>query len=383
MSDGALSQDEIDALMSGSSTGGFDFGGGTDAGGNDLTENEKQAFLSIINTIIDAQSATLTGMMGKSVNISPPSVEIIEGESIPVLFGESFIRVKSSFTEGIKGYHSYLFTADISKAIAGLLTGLDQVDLDDAALSAVSEAVNTVSGSAVTVFGDKLNKTIMTEPAAADILDSSSSDLPSGNVLKLNYPITIEGYPQAVFNEIFDISAVKMLVSKNISQPAAASAGMDDMFAGMGGNAGPGGGGGSGQYGQSSSPGSGMGGMMQQGGMGSNMGGQKQGFVNIQNVQYPSLTPGHSGGDQGNISLLMDVNMEMTVELGRTKKPIREILSMGEGTIIELDKLAGEPVDILVNHKLIANGEVVVIDENFGVRVTKIVSNSAGINDMT
>ena len=88
-------------------------------------------------------------------------------------------------------------------------------------------------------------------------------------------------------------------------------------------------------------------------------------------------------GEHGNISLLMDVNMEMTVELGRTKKPIREILSMGEGTIIELDKLAGEPVDILVNHKLIANGEVVVIDENFGVRVTKIVSPNAGLTDLS
>jgi flagellar motor switch protein FliN/FliY len=78
--------------------------------------------------------------------------------------------------------------------------------------------------------------------------------------------------------------------------------------------------------------------------------------------------------ESGNISLIMDVYMEMTVELGRTRKLIKEILGMGEGTIIELDKLAGEPVDILVNHKLIAKGEVVVIDENFGVRVTEIVS---------
>ena len=87
--------------------------------------------------------------------------------------------------------------------------------------------------------------------------------------------------------------------------------------------------------------------------------------------------------EQGNIGLLMDVYMEMTVELGRTKKLIREILGMGEGTIIELDKLAGEPVDILVNHKLIAKGEVVVIDENFGVRVTEIVSPMERVSDMT
>jgi len=90
-----------------------------------------------------------------------------------------------------------------------------------------------------------------------------------------------------------------------------------------------------------------------------------------------------SPAEQGNIGLLMDVFMEMTVELGRTKRLIKDILGMGEGTIIELDKLAGEPVDILVNHKLIAKGEVVVIDENFGVRVTEIVSPMDRVVDLS
>ena len=90
------------------------------------------------------------------------------------------------------------------------------------------------------------------------------------------------------------------------------------------------------------------------------------------------LTP----AEQSNISLLMDVYMEMTVELGRTKRLIKDILQMGEGTIIALDKLAGEPVDILVNHKLIAKGEVVVIDENFGVRVTEIISPMERVSDI-
>ena len=103
----------------------------------------------------------------------------------------------------------------------------------------------------------------------------------------------------------------------------------------------------------------------------------------VQSVQFPSLNSGVVPMEHGNISLLMDVYMEMTVELGRTKKPIKEILGMGEGTIIELDKLAGEPVDILVNHKLIAKGEVVVIDENFGVRVTEIVSPMERMSDLT
>ena len=103
---------------------------------------------------------------------------------------------------------------------------------------------------------------------------------------------------------------------------------------------------------------------------------------NVQSIQYPNLMGGNAGGEQGNIGLIMDVFMEMPVELGRTKKQIKEILGMGEGTIIELDKLAGEPVDILVNHKPIAKGEVVVIDENFGVRVTEILSPMERVSDL-
>jgi len=103
---------------------------------------------------------------------------------------------------------------------------------------------------------------------------------------------------------------------------------------------------------------------------------------NVQTLQYPNLQGANVPGEQGNIGLIMDVYMEMTVELGRTKKQIKEILGMGEGTIIELDKLAGEPVDILVNHKPIAKGEVVVIDENFGVRVTEILSPLERVSDL-
>jgi flagellar motor switch protein FliN/FliY len=112
-----------------------------------------------------------------------------------------------------------------------------------------------------------------------------------------------------------------------------------------------------------------------QGFPGMGMGGAGGGSApSVQPVQFASLQSGAPGTEQGNIGLLMDVFMEMTVELGRTRKLVKDILTIGEGSIIELDKLAGEPVDILVNHKLIAKGEVVVIDENFGVRVTEIVS---------
>ncbi|WKC57850.1 flagellar motor switch protein FliN [Borrelia sp. P9F1] len=94
----------------------------------------------------------------------------------------------------------------------------------------------------------------------------------------------------------------------------------------------------------------------------------------IKGVKLPDLIDTlPEGVDPSNLGLLMDVSMQVTVELGRTERKIKDILGMSEGTIITLDKLAGEPVDILVNGKVIAKGEVVVIDENFGVRITEII----------
>ena len=107
--------------------------------------------------------------------------------------------------------------------------------------------------------------------------------------------------------------------------------------------------------------------------------------VPVRGVQFSDFNgmPSMETGENSNIKLLMDVNMELTVELGRTKKSIKDILGMGEGTVIELDKLAGEPVDVLVNGQLIAKGEVVVIDENFGVRVTEIVDPMERLRELT
>ncbi len=98
--------------------------------------------------------------------------------------------------------------------------------------------------------------------------------------------------------------------------------------------------------------------------------------VNVQPAQFQAFDENRILLEKKNISLIMDVPLEVTVELGRTHKLIKDILEFGPGSIIELDKLAGEPVDILVNGKSIAKGEVVVIDESFGVRITDILHPS-------
>ncbi len=98
--------------------------------------------------------------------------------------------------------------------------------------------------------------------------------------------------------------------------------------------------------------------------------------VDVHPVRFPPLPEGRVAPppSPSAFDLIMDVSMRVTVELGRSSMTVEEILSLGPGSVVELDKLAGEPVDVLVNDQLIARGEVVVVDENFGVRVTEIVS---------
>lgn len=105
--------------------------------------------------------------------------------------------------------------------------------------------------------------------------------------------------------------------------------------------------------------------------------------VNVQRAQFASFEqPTLSPEESNNLNLLLDIPLEVTVELGRTKRSVQEILEMSSGSIIELDKLAGEPVDILVNNRYIAKGEVVVIDENFGVRITDILSQTDRLQNL-
>ena len=93
----------------------------------------------------------------------------------------------------------------------------------------------------------------------------------------------------------------------------------------------------------------------------------------VKSASFQQLDQSDENIDKGNINRLMDVGLNLSVELGRKDMQIKEILNLGPGKIIELDKLAGEPVDLLVNGRLLAKGEVVVVDENFGVRITELI----------
>ncbi len=405
MSEGSLSQDEIDALLQGSN---MDLGGGQESspagggGASGLSDQQKQKLVEVLGNISSSQASNLSGMIGENVSIESPSVEVLDAGSLGSSLPDSLVEIKIPYSEGLTGFHSYLLAEDVATTVAGKMMGQEEVELNDAALSALDEAGNTLAGSAATGLGDLVGTTVMNEPGETKAVSGGDASAPSGDVVKVTYPITVDDLDSSQMIELFDMSVVEAILqaagagsAQQAPQQAAgqnAGAGAQQPQGGFGGQQGgqqmfggqqqaQGGFGGQQMYGgQGQGNFGGMGADQMGGGMDFGGGG---GGANVQPVQFPDLNQQSTSGDQGNIGLLMDVYMEMTVELGRTKWLIKDILGMGEGTIVELDKLAGEPVDILVNHKLIAKGEVVVIDENFGVRVTEIVSPMDRVEGMT
>jgi flagellar motor switch protein FliN/FliY len=348
-------------------------GGGAQPGGAGIGEQETENFRNLLVGTVESQKSNFSMLLSKSVTLKAPSAQVSNQSQFTGNMSGSMVQVDLDFSDGVTGRHLYLMNEQTALAIAGAMMGQDGVELDEAAMNALQEAFSQVSGPVITAIGDKAGETIMTATPEAKTVGTDNVSLPDGDFVALTYQFALEDGEQAEIYEIYDSGIVQNAVGQPAaSQPqqqtqAAQAGGQEqDPFASLAGMAA--------QAGQQPQGGGGQ--AMQQGGA-------QGGGPSVQSVQFPNLQGGGGQQEQSNISLLMDVYMEMTVELGRTKKLIKEILGMGEGTIIELDKLAGEPVDILVNHKLIAKGEVVVIDENFGVRVTEIVSPMERVSNMT
>ena len=362
MSDGALSQAEIDALLSG--------GGGQPAGsGGGVSEADLQALKTFFASTVGAQSSNLSMMTGAEVSLSAPDVAIAGRDAFLGELPETVTAVKVDFTSGFPGEHIFIIPEDGAKTIASLNLKEENIQLDDMAVSVISEAVSQMVGHQITALTDKTgNKSIASlSPESSNVLKTVVA-LPAEDFVAATYKLNLGERGEIKVWEVLGMQAATD-IARSLAGPS--QAGKAKPAAGTT----PGG---------SGIGGMNMGGMQGMGGIGMEAGGGGMPFgqANVQSVQFPNLMPHGNGQESGNIGLIMDVYMEMTVELGRTRKLIREILAMGEGTIIELDKLAGEPVDILVNHKLIAKGEVVVIDENFGVRVTEIVSPAERMHGM-
>ena len=360
MSDGAISQDEIDALLAGVDMGG---GGSAPAGSFPAASLDTATLGNFAAETVGTFSNSLKTMTGSDFKIQKPIVEVLTRDDVLKKLPEMVVAVMTDFSAGLTGDHLFLMDPELAKKITSLVNKETAPELDEMALSVISEAIAQQVGTQITHLSStgKLPG-LASRPAEALHVPKAMVRFPQDTFPVFSYPVSVDGTDYTIWEAFSSEAAAGIIKALSPSAaPQTAATLSPSELAGLGG----------------------MGSGVPVSDMGSGQSGVPgMNIPNVQSVQYPSLQQTVSTMEQGNIGLIMDVYMEMTVELGRTKKQIKEILGMGEGTIIELDKLAGEPVDILVNHKPIAKGEVVVIDENFGVRVTEILAPIERVSDL-
>ncbi len=404
--DGMLSQDEINALLSGMAT---DDGGGDspqeaaapagDVGGDALTEAEKDAVGEVANISMGTSATTLYSLVNRKVNITTPTVEMATWDSIASDYIRPCVFIQIHYKVGLDGSNILVLKENDVKVITDLMMGGDGTDTDgelgELHLSAISEAMNQMMGSSATSLSSMLGRMIDISPPEASLVDLSEfgkpediADFLKGSFVKVSFSMQIGDLVDSTIMQLYPIDFARELYNHFVSggtgeaeeaapaeaesaapEPAPQAAAPPPMD--MPGQA-------PGMQPQMGMPQMGMPqmGMPQMGmpqmGMPQMM--PQMANVNVQPAQFTAFTSDFNPMQaQENIELIRDVPLEVTVELGRTHKSINDILDFSPGTIIELEKIAGEPVDVLVNGKNVAKGEVVVIEESFGVRVTEII----------
>ncbi|RUT29721.1 flagellar motor switch phosphatase FliY [Paenibacillus zeisoli] len=412
-----LSQEEIDALLKQAGQSGSE----SDEKTVDdyLSALEQDALGEIGNITFGSAATALSTLLSMKVDITTPKVSIITRERFEAEFPKPHVAVHVTYVAGFEGINSLVIKTRDAQVIADLMLGGNgnpaDEELNEIHVSAVQEAMNQMMGSSATSMSTIFNRFVNISPPGIDILNTSSGDgvsnlPPDETLIKISFRLTIGDLIDSTIMQLLPVQFAKDMVNSLIgggaqepapaqkeSAPAAEAApapvhqppvqqqppapmhppaqqqpmhqqqppvqppyqapyqqGMppqQDYYPGP-------------HYPQErpyAEP--------------QHYGGVPNRNYNVQPVQFSNLqAPSMAHVDENNLNLLMDIPLKVTVELGRTQKQIKDILELSQGSIIELDKLAGEPVDILVNNKLIAKGEVVVIDENFGVRVTDIVS---------
>lgn len=388
--DGMLSQDEINALLNGG--GDSDSGDDSSAGASStadiddslISEIERDAIGEVANISMGSSATTLFSLVNQKVNITTPVVSLARWENVLTEYERPCVFIQIKYTVGLDGSNILILKEHDVKVITDLMMGGDgsntEGELGELHLSAISEAMNQMMGSSATSLSTMLGKMIDISPPEASLVDltefKEGGDIAaflSGTFVKIAFRMQISDLVDSTIMQLYPIEFAKELCSTFLGAqlgeepptqepapapaPAAPQAGMSQMDMSQM------------QTGMPQMDMSQMQMGMPQMGMP-----QMQPNMSIQPAQFQNFAGGFNPNQpQENIDLIKDVPLEVTVELGRTAKSISDILDFAPGTIIELDKIAGEPIDVLVNGKFVAKGEVVVIEESFGVRVTEII----------
>ena len=408
--DGMLSQDEINALLNGvdSDSSDEDFEVSDE---KTLSTIEKDAMGEISNISMGTSATTLSSLVNRKVDITTPTVSLCTWEELVDGYDRPCVLLQISYVEGLNGNNVFILRDNDVKIIADLMMGgdgknIDEGELTELHLSAISEAMNQMMGSASTSLSSMIGAKIDISPPVAtsmdmnDVVDEGElSNFLKETFVKIAFKMTIGELVDSEIMQLFPVEFCKTLCDKfgvnqgkvnlgeelgGASQQPATPEPQAQMQTPQMQQAQP-----VQQQQMPAQPMMDMYGQPQMGmpQMAQPMMGQPmmmqpmmpmmqmaQPMQNVQQAQFQAFSPELLAMNQKeNIGLIMDVPLEVTVELGRTRRSIQEILEFAPGTIIELNKIAGEPVDVLVNGKYVAKGEVVVIEESFGVRVTEII----------
>lgn len=384
VSDNMLSQDEIDALLK----QGDDEGGEGDSDSKAtntlddlLTAEEQDALGEIGNISFGSSSTALSSLLNQKVDITTPTLGLVYTDKLEDEFPKPHVSVYVDYTIGFEGVNMYVIQMEDAKVIADLMLGGDgkapDQEINDMHLSAVQEAMNQMMGSAATSMSTIFNTKIDISPPKIDIFDASEDNIIDNlqnekMLLKISFRMRVGDLIDSNIMQLIPIPFAKKMgqmllnpaaatldtteiptIEEPVQQPAAQQTETVQQSRSVQ------------QRSESISAQP----------VNQNQRNQPIDNRSVQPVQFANFDqPENEQYNVQNLDLLLDIPLSVTVELGRTNKMIKDILDLSQGSIIELDKLAGEPVDILVNNKLIAKGEVVVIEENFGVRVTDILS---------
>ena len=388
MSDDMISQEEIDALLSG---GGGDDAPADDAAASDdasaagasptgdtITDMERDALGEIGNISMGGAATTLSVLLGRKVSITTPTVSISNMSQLKEKYPIPFLVVEVGYSVGIEGNNVLCIQAKDAAIIADLMMGNDGTnpdeELSEIHMSAVSESMNQMMGSVATSLSSMFNKKVDITPPVVTLVDLGTEEVVSklldkaDPIVQASFRMEVDGLIDSEIMQLLPLDVAREMVDALMNQQpdvdneeeAIAAAAAPPPAAPAAAPA-------SAPAAAAAAPASnGYGAQPMQPHVASN--------VPVQSAQFTPLSPVPVQVNDANIGLILDVPLQVNVELGRTKKSIKEILDLTKGSIVELDKLAGETVDIMVNGKYLAKGEVVVIDENFGVRITEIVS---------
>ncbi len=367
--DQMLSQEEINALLGGMGDDGSE--SSSDDSGL-LSVEEKDAIGEISNISMGTAATTLSTLLSQRVNITTPNVSIAKWQEISDSYDRPCVFIQISYIEGLDGNNILILRENDVKIITDLMMGgngenVEKNELTELHLSAICEAMNQMMGSAATSISSVLEKKVDISPPTADLIDldgeietDNIGDFLKGSFVKVSFRLEIGTLIDSELMQLYPIDFAKALYEKfrasseNDSGPAPAAPPLPAKA-----QVPP-----PSYSSPSPSPAAAMPAPQMP---------QVQ-PVNVAPVQFQTFDSTINPiMQQENIGLIMDVPLEVTVELGRTNKTIKEILDFSPGTIIELNKLAGEAIDVLVNGKYVAKGEVVVIEDSFGIRITEIV----------